>query len=147
MQLLECFTILFTGTRVAIVRVMECFFAACPLPEQNDLGKSAIVQFNIPDIGIRFKAPFDAVDPNHGDLASLLALLEFIDSNQKYFTNRAFQIFGTNLAIINMLNGRQQVDERFEHLLEKAKTYRAKYHFSLSWIPAKENTAFESLLD
>ena len=125
---------------------MDCYFAACPLPEHNALGKSAVVLFNIPELGIKFKAPFAAVDLNHSDLASLLALLEFIDSNQKYFTNRTYQIFGHNLQIINMLNGRQPVDERFEPLLDKAQKYRSKYHFSLQWVPLNENSALDSLL-
>ncbi len=125
---------------------MDCYFAACPLPEQNDFGKSSVVLFNIPELGIKFKAPFAAVDSNHSDLASLLALLEFIDSNQKYFTNRTFQIFGHNLAVINMLNGRQPIDQRFEPLLDKAQNYRSKYHFSLEWVPLGENSALDSLL-
>lgn len=126
---------------------MDCYFAACPLPEQNDLGKSSVVLFSIPELGIKFKAPFAAVDPNHSDLASLLALLEFIDSNQKYFTNRTYQIYGHNLSVINMLNGRQEIDERFQPLLEKAQAYRTKYHFSLQWVPTTENSALDSLLD
>jgi len=126
---------------------MDCYFAACPLPAQNELGKSSVVLFSIPEMGIKFKAPFAAVDNTHSDLASLLALLEFIDSNQKYFTNRTYMIFGHNLSVINMLNGRQEVDERFQGLLEKALAYRSKYRFSLEWVPSKENEALDSLLD
>ncbi|MBK7140621.1 MAG: hypothetical protein IPH75_00915 [bacterium] len=126
---------------------MECYFGACPLPEENQLGKGAIVVFNIPKVGIRFKAPFDGVDGNHCDLASLLALLEFIDSNQKYFSNHTYQIFGNNLTLINQLNGREQCSEMLKPLLERAHEYRSKYHFSLDWVPANENPALESLLD
>jgi hypothetical protein len=104
------------------------------------------VLFHIPEIGIRFKAPFDAVDSDHSDLASLLALLEFIDLNPKFFTNQTFQIFGNNLTLINQINGREVIPERFHHLLEKAMIYRAKYHFSIEWIPVRDNTAFDSLI-
>ncbi len=125
---------------------MDCYFGAYPLPEHNPLGKSALVLFHIPEVGIRFKAPFDAVDTDHSDLASLLALLEFIDLNPKYFSNKHFQIFGNNLTLINQLNGREVMPEQFRHLLDKASRYRAKYHFSLEWVPARDNTAYDTLL-
>lgn len=125
---------------------MDCYFGACPLPEVNQLGKGAVVVFHIPTVGIRFKAPFNGVDSDHCDLASLLALLEFIDSNQKYFSNHTYQIFGNNLTLINQLNGREDCSDMLKPLLERAQEYRTKYHFSLDWIPAHENPALDSLL-
>lgn len=124
---------------------MECYFGACEL-DDTSAGKSAVVMFHIPDIGIRFKAPFSAVDRDHSDLASLLALLEFIDSNQKYFSNQTYQLYGDNLNIINQVNGRVGMRREFEHLLEKAANYRHKYHFSLEWVPSANNSANDLLL-
>jgi Cu2+-containing amine oxidase len=126
---------------------MDCFFATYELPDGNALCKSAIVSFHIPDLGIRFKAPFDAVDRNHGDYASLLALLEFIDSNQKYFANHTFQIYGNNISVINQINRRETPPPVFTHLLEKALGYRQRYRFSLEWVPTDDNTAFEDLFN
>jgi len=124
---------------------MECYFGAYELNNQSD-GKSAVVMFYIPDVGIRFKAPFAAVDRDHSDLASLLALLEFIDSNQKYFSNQTYQLYGDNLNVINQVNGRGRRRREFEHLLEKAASYRDKYHFSLEWVPSANNSANDLLL-
>lgn len=126
---------------------MECYFGTYPLPDTNAVGKTAVVLFHIPDIGIRFKAPFNGVNSDHSDLASLLALLEFIDTNQKYFANRTFQIYGNNLGLINQLNGREQSPETLRPLVEKAQEYRMKYRYSVEWIPARENSALDSLLD
>jgi hypothetical protein len=126
---------------------MECYFGASSLPAKQVDGKSAVVMFHIPDVGIRFKAPFAGVDQDHSDLASLLALLEFIDTNQKYFTNRSYEVFGDNLSIINQINGRAAIRREFEHLLSRAAKYREKYRFSLSWVPSNENAAFDSLYD
>ena len=128
---------------VALTTDMECFFGAFDLPEGNPDGKSAVVAFDIPDIGIKFKAPFAGVDKYHSDLASLLALLEFIDSNQKYFSNNTYEIFGNNLSVINQLNGREQIPTQFFHLAAKAADYRRKYRFSLAWIPAGQNPAID----
>lgn len=131
----------------AIEPVMECYFGTYPLPDVNTVGKTAVVLFHIPDVGIRFKAPFSGVNPDHSDLASLLALLEFIDTNQRYFANHTFQIYGNNLGLINQLNGREEVSDKLRPLLDKAQEYRMKYRFSLEWVPAKENSALDSLLD
>ncbi|HOP07649.1 MAG TPA: hypothetical protein PLF13_10195 [candidate division Zixibacteria bacterium] len=127
---------------------MECYFGSLDLPEGNDTHKSAVVAFQIPQIGIKFKAPFAAVDSDHGDLASLLALLEFIDSNQKYFSNHTYQIFGNNLHIVNILNGREQAPAKFAGLVARADEYRERYRFSLDWVPSGDNPALdESLFD
>ncbi|MBU0982789.1 MAG: reverse transcriptase-like protein [candidate division Zixibacteria bacterium] len=126
---------------------MDCYFSAYEYGRTSSDGKSAVVMFHIPDVGIRFKAPFAAVDKDHGNLASLLALLEFIDSNQKYFSNHTFQIYGDNLSIINQVNGDSAMRGEFSQLLNRANKYREKYHFSLEWVPSSDNPAVDSLLD
>ena len=126
---------------------MDCYFGSFELPDDNPLAKSAVVSFRIPDVGISFKAPFAGADTNHSDLASLLALLEFIDSNQKYLPKRAYQIYGNNLTVVNIVNQRESAPEKFTHLLQKADAYRDKIRYSLEWIPTGDNPVFDSLFD
>lgn len=126
---------------------MECYYGSIDLPDDNPSGKKSLVLFIIPDLGIRFKAPFNSVDREHGDYASLLALLEFIDSNQKYFSNHTYQLYGTNHQVINQVNHRETVPMMYSPLLEKADAYRKKYRFSLDWVPPRENRALEDLFD
>lgn len=126
---------------------MECYFGSQSLPYGNELDKTAVVSFSIPEIGIRFKAPFKGIDTNHSDFASFLALLEFIDSNQKYFSNHTYQIYGNNLSIINQINKREQIDEQFLPLYEQACLFKEKYKFSLEWIPTQDNLAGYDLFD
>lgn len=128
---------------VAFGSGMECYFGSLDLPEDNQIDKSAIVMFNIPQIGIRFKAPFDAVDQDHLAYASLLALLEFIDSNKKYVAGHSFQIYGNNLNVINQINSTKSVPSHFVPLLEKVKAYRKKLGYSLQWVPSRDNPAYE----
>lgn len=135
------------GTKLATVSGMDCFCGSYEIAQEEGLDKSAVVTFNIPDAGIRFKAPFAAVDAEHGHLAALLALLEFIDSNQKYFPRQTYQIYSNNLKIVNGVNQRELLDDKFSSLLDKALTYRRKYHYSLEWIPIGENPAYDSLFD
>jgi hypothetical protein len=134
------------GTAIASTPAMECYFGARPLPRSTVDGKSAVVMFNIPEAGIQFKAPFAGVDQDHCDLASMLALLEFIDSNQKYLAKQTYQLYGDNLSIINQVNGQSEVREEFVGLLGKAAQYRDKYRFSLNWVPPSENPASDELL-
>lgn len=126
---------------------MECYYGSVNLPVDNPSGKTSLVTFIIPDLGIRFKAPFNSVDREHGDYASLLALLEFIDSNQKYFANHTYQLYGTNHQVINQVNHRETAPMMYSPLLEKADAYRKKYRFSLDWVPMRENRALEDLFD
>ncbi len=126
---------------------MDCFFGTFDLSKNDKKGLDAVVSFSIPEIGIRFKAPFHGVDRNHCDLASLLALLEFIDSNQKYFATHAYQIFGNNPKVINQLNGREPFPPEFTPLMERAAGYRKKYRFSLGWVPDDDNPACDLLFD
>ncbi len=126
---------------------MECFFGSYELPSDSSDERTAVVTFIIPDLGISFKAPFNAVNPVHSDFASLLALLEFIDSNQKYFSNHTYQIFGNNLHVINAVNQVEHPPGELVHLLDRALDYRSKYRFSLDWIAARDNPVFEQLFD
>ncbi len=126
---------------------MDCFFGSFQLPIKNDLQKSAVVIFHIPDLGIRFKAPFDGVDENHNDFAALLALLEFIDSNQKYVKSSAYQIFGDNRKLINQLNQMEPLPGQFIALFEKTSEYKRKYRFSLAWVSHDRNSALDNLYD
>lgn len=135
------------GTAIALDGAMECYFAARELPRTTVDGKSSVVMFYIPEVGIRFKAPFAGVDKDHSDLASMLALLEFIDSNQKYLPNKTYQLYGDNLELIRQLNGEAEPRGEFEPLLDKAGQYRHKYRFSLHWVSSEENEAIDPLLD
>ncbi len=125
---------------------MECYFGSLQLPKDAPVEESMVVSFHIPDIGIKFKAPFKAVDPIHGDLAALLALLEFIDSNQKYFSNHTYQIYGNNLKVVNSVNRREGLPDHFGPLIDKALNYREKYRFSLDWMP-RDNPIYDELFD
>lgn len=126
---------------------MECYFGSLKLPTETQIGKSAVVLFEIPELGIKFKAPFDGLNEDHSDFASFLALLEFIDSNQKYFTKNTYQIFGNNLKVINQINDIEIPPMEFANLIEKTKNYRDKYCFSLEWISANSNPVFFKLFD
>lgn len=135
------------GTYIAIRADMDCFFGSYNLPEDNDFSKSGLVVFHIPELGIRFKAPFDGIDEYHTDFAALLALLEFIDSNQKFMKRAAYQIFCDNKSLVNQLNNIEPLPDKFMGLYQKARDYKEKYRFSLNWVKADKNSALDNLYD
>lgn len=119
---------------------MECFFGSYNRPRVDVAGKNKVVSFEIPALGIGFKAPFEG-EEDQTDFASLLALLEFVDLNRKLFSDRSLQIFGDNLHVVEQVNsGRTPVAE-FEQFLTKALAYREKFRFSLDWTPSGSNPA------
>ena len=126
---------------------MDCYFGSFLLPIKNNQQKPGVVIFHIPELGIRFKAPFDGVDEYHNDFAALLALLEFIDSNQKFLKSNGYQIFGDNRKLINQLNQIEPLPAKFNGLFEKTIDYKKKYRFSLGWVSHERNTALDNLYD
>ncbi|MEE8577693.1 MAG: hypothetical protein V3T31_10595 [candidate division Zixibacteria bacterium] len=128
-------------------RAMDCFFGTYQLGPDDSDRLETLVTFNIPDLGIRFKAPFSGVDDNHCSFASLLSLLEFIDGNQNYLANKTYQIFGNDKTTIDQVNESSLAPDEFAPLMDKARNYRKKYRFSLAWIPTWENAAYDSLSD
>ena len=135
------------GTYIAIRADMDCFFGSYNLPEDNDFSKSGLVVFHIPELGIRFKAPFDGIDEYHTDFAALLALLEFIDSNQKFMKRPVYQIFCDNKSLVNQLNNIEPLPDKFMGLYQKARGYKEKYRFSLNWVKPDKNSALDNLYD
>ena len=126
---------------------MDCYFGSLPIPVNGDQPQAGVVIFHIPDVGIRFKAPFDGIDEYHSDFAALLALLEFIDSNQKFLKSNTFQIFGHNKKLINQINHMEPLPAQFSGLFEKAIDYKKKYRLSLAWVPPERNVALDNLYD
>ncbi|MFQ5607520.1 MAG: hypothetical protein ACE5GA_06200 [Candidatus Zixiibacteriota bacterium] len=101
-------------------------------------GKSKVVSFEIPALGIGFKAPFEG-EADHTDYASLLALLEFVDLNRKLFSDKSLQIFGGNPHVVEQINAGTTAVEEFEPFLARALKYREKFRFSLDWKPSGSN--------
>ncbi len=136
-----------TGTEIATAVLMDCYFGSLQLPTKEDQQKAGVVIFHIPELGIRFKALFDGIDEYHNDFAALMALLEFIDSNQKFIKSNAFQIFGDNKKLINQLNQMEPIPVQFNGLFEKTIDYKKKYRYSLSWVSHERNSALDNLYD
>jgi len=117
---------------------MELYFGSMNIPNASTQG--SLVTFTIPDIGVKFKAPFQAEDTAL-DYASLLTLLEFIEVNPQLFANRALEIYTNNFDLVQQVNTCQISDAQLAPFLQKALEYRSKMKYSINWIPRPDNPA------
>lgn len=116
---------------------MELYFGSlkglnADIPSQN------LVTFAIPDLGVKFKAPFAAEDMAL-DYASLLTLLEFIEINPQLFSNRALELYSHNSELVDQIKSCRVDEKGLAPYLQRALQYRAKLKYSINWIPNSDN--------
>jgi hypothetical protein len=116
---------------------MELYFGSMK-GSNADIKSKNLVTFTIPDLGVKFKAPFPAEDLAL-DYASLLTLLEFIEINPQLFTNRALELYSHNSDLVDQIKSCQVDEKGLVPYLQRALQYRAKLKFSINWIPNSAN--------
>ncbi len=124
---------------------MELYFGSMrrqPIDAQID----TIVTFEIPDIGVKFKAPYKA-DESLLDYASLLTLLEFIEINPQLFQNRALELYCNNFELVEQVNSNTVNRKELIPLLKKTLTYQSKLNFTINWISLADNPAQRPEID
>ncbi len=116
---------------------MELYFGSLARPgDKND----NIVAFTIPDIGVKFKAPF-RVPEQAIDYVSLLTLLEFVEINPQLFANRSLELYCNNFDLVEQVSTRTIKDSTVLPYIEKALEYRTKLRYSINWISCPDNPA------
>jgi hypothetical protein len=124
---------------------MELYFASMKSLSAQPNPRN-LVTFAIPDIGVRFKAPYPAEDLTL-EYASLLTLLEFIDINPGLFTNRALELFCHNADLVNQIKARRVDQPNLAPYLKKALEYRERLKYSINWVPPDDNPARRTEID
>jgi hypothetical protein len=119
---------------------VQCFFYGTIRDESKNEVSDGVVSFNIPDLGIVFRAQFKG-NAHECEYASLLALLEFIEINPHLFGNKIVEIFGNSFVVVNQVNLQMFCDRKLEPYRNMALVYKKKIAYSLNWIPQNENPA------
>ena len=124
---------------------MELYFGSLrrEIPEADIL---PLVIFDIPDIGVKFKAPYNA-EGIVIDYASLLTLLEFIEINPQLFRNRALELFCNNYDLVQQIKTCSVDNGNLVPLLKKALEYQSKLKFTINWISLADNPAQRPEID
>jgi len=115
---------------------MELYFGSLT-GLKDDNSSHSLVTFAIPDIGVKFKAPFPAEDLAL-DYASLLTLLEFVEINPQLFANRALELYSNNYQLVEQINSCAVDREELAPFLQKVLAYRARMKYSINWTPRPE---------
>jgi hypothetical protein len=118
---------------------MELYFASMTSSGMRPSQRNLVI-FAIPDLGVRFKAPYAAAEMTL-DYASLLTLLEFVEINPKLFANRALELYCHNADLVKQVNTCQVDTPDLAPYLQKALEYRQKLNYSINWISPDDNPA------
>ncbi|MEE9443397.1 MAG: hypothetical protein V3V99_12100 [candidate division Zixibacteria bacterium] len=124
---------------------MEMYFGSFKLKKSNN-DIDTLVTFDIPDIGVKFKAPYQAKGMVI-DYASLLTLLEFVEVNPQLFSNRALELYTNNFDLINQVNNNKVDNTALAPYLQKALEYRDRLNYTLNWVSRPDNPALRSKID
>lgn len=124
---------------------MELYFGSMKR-QLTDTQIDTLVTFAIPDIGVKFKAPYRAEDYML-DYASLLALLEFVEINPQLFKNRALELYCNNFDLVEQVNTKSVDRKELAPLLQKTLQYRSKLKFSINWVSLADNPAQRPEID
>lgn len=124
---------------------MQLYFGSFAASE-NEYRPNNLVTFSIPDIGVKFKAPF-SIEDYALDYASLLTLLEFVEINPQLFANRALELYTHNPDLVRQIHTCTIERAELAPYLHKALEYRDKFHFSINLVPLPDNPAQRPELD
>lgn len=124
---------------------MELYFGSMKR-QLTDAQIDTLVTFDIPDIGVKFKAPYRA-EEYMLDYASLLALLEFVEINPQLFRNRALELYCNNYDLVEQVRTKSVDRKELAPLLQKALTYRSKLKYSINWVAVADNPAQRPEID
>jgi len=126
--------------------VIRCYFFGASFGEKDDNTARGICGFAIPDLGILYK------NGHNGTIyecqyAGLMSLLKFIDGNIKSFRGFEFEIFTDAAVVAYHLTHDKLISDNLKEKYNRARSYRSKIPYRVSWIPSQENQARAGLLD
>ncbi len=102
--------------------------------------------FVIPDWGLQFRAAHDG-DAITCELAAVLALIRFAESNPKVFEDGRIEILTDSMLVVDSILGRASLDETRTSQIVQIRAIRERTGFEINWIPTAQNRAIEGILD
>jgi hypothetical protein len=75
------------------------------------------------------------------EYASLLALLEFVDTNPKVFDGKALEISGDSMIVVHQVNERLSCRRDLENFQAAALLLKRRIPYTLDWVPLADNPA------
>ena len=132
--------------KVSVRPTMQCFVSVKTLLRDKEKKQNGLISFAIPDLGVLFKTR-DFGSHYQLEYKSLLALLRFIDANEKVFRNQKLNILASSPLLIYQMNENSLCQKEVEQDRNLALAYKRKLKFSVSWVPEGENRASGGMMD
>ena len=123
---------------------MKCFFNA--RADECDDSRSGLVSFAIPDLGVLCRVRQEG-NPLELEYKSLIALLNFLKTNEDQISYREFDIQGNSIAAVFQLAGRLPTPPEILVFHKQIKRFRKSLRFNVSWLPSTFNRAAHGIPD
>jgi hypothetical protein len=132
--------------KVSARPTMQCFVSVKTLQRDREKRQNGLISFAIPDLGVLLKT-CDFGSHYELEYRSLLALLRFIETNDKAFRNQKLNVLSSSPLLIYQMNENSLCQKEVERDRNLALAYKRKLKFSLSWVPEGENRAMSGMMD
>lgn len=132
--------------KISVRPTMKCFVSVKMLLKDKEKKQNGLISFAIPDLGVLFKTR-DFGFHYELEYKSLLALLRFIETNDKAFRNQKLSVLCSSPLLIYQMNENSLCQKEVEPDRNLALAYKRKLGFALSWVPEIENRALNGMMD
>jgi len=123
---------------------MKCYVYGSNLTGSITEVGSGIIGFFIPDIGVVYRERFVG-NRYECEYESLLALLDFIESNSETIPRNRIEILTDSAVVVYQLNGKMPVNDKLLPRFRRAERLKDKLKFNISWTPTSLNRAASTL--
>jgi hypothetical protein len=123
---------------------MKCYFNG-RTDECGD-GRGGLVSFAIPDLGVLYRVRQEG-SPLELEYKSLIALLNFLKTNEQLISYREFDIQGDSIATVFQLAGRLPTPSEMLIFHQQIQRFRKSLRFNVSWLPGSLNRAAHGIPD
>ncbi len=117
---------------------MKCYFHGRQY--EHDDSRSGLVSFAIPDLGVFYRVRQEGTTLEL-EYKSLVALLQFLKTNEQLISYREFDIHGDSIATVFQLAGRLPTPSEILVFHRKIHRFRKSLRFNVSWLPSALNRA------
>jgi hypothetical protein len=124
--------------------IIQAYFFGTSYNEHKNGSPVGLAGYAIPDLGIIFRTRHEG-NIYECQYAGLLALLNFIELNNKSFQGAKFEILSDSALIIYQISHRKFISRDLTPLYNAAIEYKRKIDYRVTWVPRGENTALKGL--
>ncbi|UCC79405.1 MAG: hypothetical protein JSW64_14210 [Candidatus Zixiibacteriota bacterium] len=125
---------------------LRCYFFGLNFSKDKMSKSTGLAGFSIPDLGIVFRSKFKGT-LFECQYAGLLALLRFIDANNKSFKGIRFEILSDSAVIVFQVTQKKFVSGELVSSFRAVNDFQKKIPFKISWVPEDENVSITGLTE